>query len=117
MDEYKQNMDKAYSDPLLREQMISYALGDLVLLDLWDAYVENYRNLCAVSGVTPHLTPPATKGALVAHLFELVLNRNLSLPDDYRKIFDVPSGSVKKSSAQRALLLALRARLDVPYIC
>lgn len=95
MDEYKQNMDKAYSDPLLREQMISYALGDLVLLDLWDAYVENYRNLCAVSGVTPHLTPPATKGALVAHLFELVLNRNLSLPDDYRKIFDVPSGSVK----------------------
>ena len=95
MDEYKRNMDKAYSDPLLREQMISYALGDLVLLDLWDAYVENYRNLCAVSGVTPHLTPPATKGALVAHLFELVLNRNISLPEDYRKIFDLPSGSVK----------------------
>ena len=93
MDNFKGQMDVPYRDPKLRDQMITYALGDLVLLDLWDAYVQNYRNLCAVSGVTPRLTPPATKGSLVAHLFELVLNKSIPLPDDFRTIFDLPAAS------------------------
>lgn len=93
MDNFKGQMDVPYRDPKLRYQMITYALGDLVLLDLWDAYVQNYRNLCAVSGVTPRLTPPATKGSLVAHLFELVLNKSIPLPDDFRTIFDLPTAS------------------------
>ena len=93
MDNFKGQMDVPYRDPKLRDQMITYALGDLVLLDLWDAYVQNYRNLCAVSGVTPRLTPPATKGSLVAHLFELVLNKSIPLPDDFRSIFDLPAAS------------------------
>ena len=46
MDAYKTRMDEAYLDPVIRPQMISYALGDLVLAELYDAYLRNYRELC-----------------------------------------------------------------------
>ncbi len=71
MDEYKDKMHIAYSDPNMRDQMIDYALGDLVLTDLWDAYQRNYSQLCEIFSVKPQLPPPAT--ALVAHLFKQVI--------------------------------------------
>ena len=89
MDGYKDRMNVAYSDPELRPQMIEYALGDLVLADLWDAYLNNYKELCEVSGVEPQLPPPASKGAFVAHLFERALNSTIKLPHDFNTIFDI----------------------------
>ena len=90
MDYYKSMMHVAYRDPELRPKMIEYALGDLILADLWEAYQHNYMSLCKVSGVEPQLPPPATKGALVAHLFEKVLNSTIPLEPDFYQIFDIP---------------------------
>lgn len=88
MDGYKHKMNVAVSDPELRPKMIEYALGDLVLADLWDAYLNNYKELCEVSGVQPQLPPPASKGA--AHLFERVLNSTIKL-----RIFYIPRHCAK----------------------
>ena len=91
MDDYKDKMHIAYNDPELRPKMIDYAIGDLILADLWDAYQRNYSQLCAIFGVEPQLPPPATKGALVAHLFKQVLDSTVKLPEDFHRIFDLPS--------------------------
>ena len=90
MENYKSMMHVAYSDPELRPKMIEYALGDLILADLWEAYQHNYTELCKIHGINPQLPPPATKGALVAHLFEKVLNSTIPLEPDFYQIFDIP---------------------------
>ena len=90
MKDYKSMMDVAYRDPELRQKMIEYALGDLILADLWEAYQHNYTELCKIHGINPQLPPPATKGALVAHLFEKVLNSTIPLEPDFYQIFDIP---------------------------
>jgi len=89
MDDYKDRMHLAYTDPTMRDKMIQYALGDLVLAELWEAYQHNYSKLCEIFNVTPKLPPPNTKGALVAHLFQLVLNSTVKLPGDFHDIFDI----------------------------
>ncbi len=83
-------MNVAYNDPNLRPKMIDYALGDLVLAELWDASQRNYEQLCQIFSVKPQLPPPATKGALVAHLFQQVLDSTIKLPEDFHTIFDLP---------------------------
>ena len=98
MDNYKSIMHVAYSDPELRPKMIEYALGDLILADLWEAYQHNYTELCKIHDIQPQLPPPATKGALVAHLFEMVLNSNIKLPTDFYQIFDIPD---KRNNLQK----------------
>ena len=95
MADYKSMMNVAYSDPNLRSKMIEYALGDLVLADLWEAYEHNYKQLCETSGVEPQLPPPSSKGAFVAHLFEQVLNSTINIPHDWNTIFDIPTSSSK----------------------
>lgn len=97
MADYKSMMNVAYSDPDLRSAMIEYALGDLVLADLWEAYKHNYQELCETSGVEPKMPPPSSKGAFVAHLFAQVLNSTINIPHDFHKIFDIPAG---RSSAE-----------------
>ena len=87
MDKYKKCMDRAYIER--RDTMIEYALGDLVLADLWDAYERNYEQLCELFQVTPKFPPPATKGSFVATLFAQVLAERLALPEDFDAIFDV----------------------------
>ena len=98
MKDYKSMMDVAYRDPELRQKMIEYALGDLILADLWEAYQHNYTELCKIHDIQPQLPPPATKGALVAHLFEMVLNSNIKLPTDFYQIFDIPD---KRNNLQK----------------
>ena len=92
MDGYKHQMDVAYNDPKLRPKMIEYALGDLILAELWEAYLLHYTKICEICSITPQLPPPATKGALVAHIFQRVLNSTVKLPDDFHAIFDIPAG-------------------------
>lgn len=99
MADYKSMMNVAYSDPNIRSKMIEYALGDLVLADLWEAYEHNYKELCETSGVEPQLPPPSSKGAFVAHLFEQVLNSTIQIPHDFHKIFNIPTRS-SNSKAQ-----------------
>ena len=98
MKEYKLTMHVAYSNPELRPKMIEYALGDLVLSDIIEAYVKHYRELCDINKVTPIDFPPTTKGAFVAHIFELVLNSTIKLPQDFYKIFDIPESKVPSIS-------------------
>lgn len=98
MENYKSMMHVAYSDPELRPKMIEYALGDLILADLWEAYQHNYTELCKIHNIKTQLPPPATKGALVAHLFEMVLNSNIKLPPDFYQIFDIPD---KRNNLQK----------------
>ena len=74
LDDYKDKMHIAYNDPKMRELFINYALGDLLLAEIWEAYLLNYSQICEIFSVTPQLPPPATKGALVAHLFNMVLD-------------------------------------------
>ena len=100
MADYKSMMNVAYSDPNLRSKMIEYALGDLVLADLWEAYEHNYKQLCETSGVEPQLPPPSSKGAFVAHLFEQVLNSTINIPHDFHTIFDIPTSSSSSKAQQ-----------------
>lgn len=98
MADYKLCMDRAYLER--KGEMIEYALGDLVLAELWNAYERNYEQLCDLFEVTPKFPPPATKGSFVASLFAEVLNERLGLPEDFCSIFDV--GPVQKGWRDRA---------------
>ena len=62
--------------PRLRDKLIEYAIGDVRLADLWEAYLANYEQLCKLVGVEPQLPPPPSKGAV--HLFERVLNSTIT---------------------------------------
>jgi hypothetical protein len=112
MENYKSMMHVAYSDPELRPKMIEYALGDLILADLWEAYQHNYTELCKIHNIKTQLPPPATKGALVAHLFEMVLNSNIKLPPDFYQIFDIPD---KRNNLQKDVKYRPKAE-DAPSI-
>lgn len=103
MDDYKRCMDRAYIER--KDEMIEYALGDLVLADLWDAYERNYSQLCDLFMVTPKFPPPATKGSFVATLFAQVLAERLALTEDFDDIFDVkrPKRGRKPSSSAAGL--------------
>lgn len=96
MDEYKLCMDKAYLER--PDEMIKYALGDLILGELWEAYERNYEQLCELFGIKAVFPIPGTKGSFVAKLFSEVLSSRLNLPEDFHKIFDIGRDSRCKSA-------------------
>lgn len=96
MDDMKKAMDKAYVER--PAEMIEYAISDLVLADLWEAYECNYEQLCKLFGITPVFPIPGTKGSFVAKLFSEVLSSRLNLPDSGYAGFDIAKDSRCKSS-------------------
>lgn len=105
MDEYKQCMDKAYIER--PDEMIDYALGDLILALLWEAYEDNYVQLCELFDLEPKFPIPSTKGSFVAKLFADVLSARLNLPDDFHKIFDIAKHSRSNSAPSVTALMRL----------
>lgn len=105
MDDYKQCMDKAYIER--PDEMIEYALGDLILAQLWEAYENNYVRLCELFDVTPNFPIPATKGSFVAKLFADVLSARLNLPDDFHEVFDIAKHSRSNSAPSVTALMRL----------
>lgn len=69
--------------------MVQYALSDIVLVELWNAYDDDSRRLCELFNVPPKFPPPATKGSFVSSLFAEFLSERLNLPQDFAAIFDL----------------------------
>lgn len=52
MDGFKTRMHEAYRNPETRADFVEYALSDLCLGDLEEAYKSNFQELCKLAGVT-----------------------------------------------------------------
>ncbi len=115
MEGYKTCMDRAYIER--PQEMIEYALGDLVLADLWDAYEHNYEQLCKLFNVPVKGPPPATKGSFVASLFAQVLSERLNLPDDFPAIFDVGAQKTQKAGHIKSKKVPMVTLLLRQYGC
>lgn len=108
MTDYKTMMDKAYLDPETHSKMISYALSDLCLADLYDAYHDNYKWLCSLVNVEDDSYPPMTKGAKVARMFLRHLESIFPVSQDFPFIADVPCGKGKRGKGKPSIRHLLR---------
>ena len=109
---YKTRMHQAYLDPETHLKMISYALSDLCLADLYDAYRDNYKWLCSLVNVQDDSYPPMTKGAKVARMFLRHLESIFPVSPDFPFIADLPCGKGKPSIRHLLRVYGCKELLD-----
>lgn len=120
MDGFKTRMHEAYRNPETRADFVEYALSDLCLGDLEDAYKDNFQELCELAGVkareacvgathtgkqgAKHLDKPAmTKGAKVAMMFRRFLDTLCVVRDDFNEIADLRGRSKPPDTSRHTL--------------
>ena len=106
MDGFKTRMHEAYRHSETRADFVEYALSDLCLGDLEDAYKDNFQELCKLAGVTASTEtgamhhpvkakdeakekPAMTKGAKVAMMFRRFLDTLCGVSEDFNEIADL----------------------------
>ncbi|WP_041698555.1 hypothetical protein [Thalassoporum mexicanum] len=80
MDEYKSRMNEAYEQ--MPEEFVSYAMGDLVLYDLFQARLRQQNHCREVLGINERDKPAMSSGRFVSDLFSEFLAGQCPISDE-----------------------------------